>query len=70
MHDVIVAILILFFVCVSEYSHRAEKLGEELKEERGILKLVRSENMQVKEELSDLRNEKEAIDRVSLEGRG
>ncbi len=39
---------------------------EELKEEKASLKTMRAENHQVKEELSDLKNEKEAIERVSV----
>ena len=43
-------------------------MGEELKEERTSLKAMRVENQQIKEELSDLKNEKEAIERVRKNG--
>ena len=49
----------------SESSHKADVLGEELKEEHTTLKAMRAELQQVKEEFTDMKNEKEAIERVS-----
>lgn len=58
-----------FYLCcmyLPESSHKAEVLGEELKEERSTLKAMRVELQQIKEELTDTKNEKEAIERVGV----
>ena len=50
----------------SESSYKAETLGSELKEEKSVVKGLKTELQQLKEELFDVKNEKEAIDKVGV----
>ena len=51
---------------LTEASYKAETLGNELKEERGVVKGLKAELQQLKEELFDVKNEKEALDKVGV----
>lgn len=54
-----------FLFCPSESSHRVESLSSELKEDKITLKALKAELQQLKEEHFDVKNEKEAIEKVT-----
>ncbi len=58
--------LSLLCLLLAEISHKAEVLGSELKEDRATLKATKAEHQQLKEELFDANNEKEAVEKVGV----
>ena len=53
-------------MCTLESSYKADTLGTELKEERVAVKGLKAELQQLKEELFDIKNEKEAVEKVGV----
>ena len=59
-------LLLYMYILPTEASYKAETLGNELKEERNSVKTLKTELQQLKEELFDVKNEKEATEKVGV----